>query len=702
MFSNLILRNSKRNRKDNGLFFSSLVISIIAFYIILSISNQDVMRFLQKMESDAVDKLLLMIPVFYTMTLGILFFLIYFACKYQLERRRHEFGVYLMMGMRRSKLFSMLLAEDFVSSILALLIGLPVAVLLSEMISLITAKLVGMGIIGHRFTLSLSAVVLTVIGFLVIKLMAFLILSGNISRQEIGSLLANSSRNAKRQKPGIVYGLSAVCGIAMLIIAYTMAIQGIAWQKPTMMLLTLLLGMAGTILLFYGMRSFIALLIKAGKSGGKLRIFNFRQIQENVIQQSTSLAVSSMLILAALCCFGAGIGIANTSSQSNAHTLDYTFTLSDNIVFDQKPDPAQIFPGIQTMLEDNGLTNQFSELFQIRLGHIYTTDKTENVFNMESVMESLYKLPESKDRDILLNNLGYGDYPYIICLSDYNKLLELAGKPALKLASDEAAVYRDPDSTANETRNAMLNEILAAHPQTELDSNLIYLVDKVQSVSLVTDRSITLDFALILPDEQFFYYTQGNYDVYVNGVLSEEATKGIELMNAYSIINEKLDTIHLERMDFEYESYLQNMGRQLFYMVAASYITSYLAIIFLVVSNTIMGVQFLMSQQRTGRRYQTLVRLGATYQTLCYSARKQINWFMGLPVFVAAVSSLFGVKALFAGVLSAEVQNIQGKMLVISGIIILLLCVVEYIYMAVIKRSSERYLLTLMQMQREE
>lgn len=197
MFSNLIIRNSKRNRKENGLFFSSLVISIIAFYIILSISNQDVMRFLQKMESDAVDRLLLMIPVFYVMTLGILFFLIYFACKYQLQRRRHEFGVYLMMGMRRSKLFSMLMAEDFVSSILALLIGLPVAVLLSELISLITAKLVGMGIIGHRFTLSLPAVFLTIAGFLIIKLVAFLILSGNISRQEIGSLLANTSHNEK-------------------------------------------------------------------------------------------------------------------------------------------------------------------------------------------------------------------------------------------------------------------------------------------------------------------------------------------------------------------------------------------------------------------------------------------------------------------------------------------------------------------------
>ena len=75
MFSNLILRNSRRSRKKNGLFFSSLVISIVAFYMILSISTQDVMLFLQKMESDAVDKLLLLIPAFYGMTLGIQFML---------------------------------------------------------------------------------------------------------------------------------------------------------------------------------------------------------------------------------------------------------------------------------------------------------------------------------------------------------------------------------------------------------------------------------------------------------------------------------------------------------------------------------------------------------------------------------------------------------------------------------------------------
>lgn len=84
MFFDLISRNSRRSRKENGLFFASLLISVIAFYIILSLSQQDVIKFLMKMESDAISRLLRMIPLFYGMTLLILFFLIYFASKYQL------------------------------------------------------------------------------------------------------------------------------------------------------------------------------------------------------------------------------------------------------------------------------------------------------------------------------------------------------------------------------------------------------------------------------------------------------------------------------------------------------------------------------------------------------------------------------------------------------------------------------------------
>ena len=655
MFSNLILRNSRRSRKENGLFFSSLVISIVAFYMILSISTQDVMLFLQKMESDAVDKLLLLIPAFYGMTLGILFFLIYFACKYQFERRRHEFGVYLMLGMRRSKLFGMLLAEDFLTSILAMLIGLPVAVVLSEIVSLVTAKLVGMGIIGHQFSLSWSAIEWTLAGFLAIKLTALLILSGRISRQEIGTLLSQPTNRPKKQMPSVIYGLAAICGSVMLAVAYYMAIQGIAWTKVSMMGLTLLLGIVGTMLLFYGMRALIALIVKKGKGNKQLHVFTFRQIQENVIHQSNSMAISSLLILAALCCFGAGVGIAGTNNLSSGHVIDYTF--EDHTA----EDSSQVLPNIKAVLKENSLENQFSELFEMRVGRIRTTEDYDNAYSMDAVMDSLRSLPQSEDRDVLLNNLGYATYPYLICLSDYNRLLELSGKPVIKLSEDEAAVYIGSDFTTV-NRTAMLNDILTEQPETELVGY----------------------FATSINDYwRRWHITLGAWmkNYIFNPIAISKLFLGWSKKMKQSGFGKTAAGAHIAR-------------------VLPTSISS--VIVFLVVANTIVGVQFLMSQQKTGRRYQTLIRLGATYETLCQSAGKQITWFMGLPVLVAAVSSLFGVRALFTGILSSRTRGTVAEMMFVSAAMILLLCVIEYIYMRVVKHSSDRYLLTLMQPQREE
>ena len=70
---------------------------------------------------------------------------------------------------------------------------------------------------------------------------------------------------------------------------------------------------------------------------------------------------------------------------------------------------------------------------------------------------------------------------------------------------------------------AVLNEIFSGRPEAVLAGTPIVLTGEVQSTNLVTDRSITLSFALILPDEAFFRYTQGQYSVYINGVLSEDA-----------------------------------------------------------------------------------------------------------------------------------------------------------------------------------
>ena len=684
MFSELVKRNSRRSRRENGLFFTSLLIAIIAFYIILSLSHQDVMVFLKTMESDAVNRLLTLVPALYVMTLCILFFLVYYANRFQLARRRHEFGVYLMLGMQRRTLFGMLLAEDLRSSVIALAIGLPAAVLISELISLVTARLVGLGIVGHRFALSLPAIGWTAAGFLAIKLLASLILSGKIVREEIGALLTETPEGTKRQRPAAVYAAALVLGAALLAGAYTFAIRGYAWSSLRYMAGTLALGLSGTLLLFYGLRVIIDRLARRGDRAGKLRVFNFRQVEETVIHRSGTLAISSLLILAALCCFGAGVATAR-SSRAETHTLDYTF-----------PTNSQSADEVRQTLAARGLDGAFSDLFEMRIGRVRTSTDYQNTVKFPALQRTVDALPVSDERQQLQYLLEAASNPHLIALSGYNRLLTAAGLPELTLASDEAAVYCDSEVSSAEN-TALLDRLITDGAAITIDGAPFTLRGQVQAVSVVTDRSITMLFALIVPDAAFEHYTQGDYDVYLDGVLAPSMTEGKSLMNAIADMNALLNPLGLK-----YESYLQNLGRELFYIVAASYLTIYLAIIFLVVANTIIGVQFLMGQQKAARRYRTLVRLGAEHDTLCRAAKTQINWYFGLPVGVAAVSSAFGVRALFTGMLTAQAQRGMTDLMITAGTMILLLCVVEWIYMAAVKRSSSKYLLTLMAPEREE
>ena len=120
------------------------------------------------------------------------------------------------------------------------------------------------------------------------------------------------------------------------------------------------------------------------------------------------------------------------------------------------------------------------------------------------------------------------------------------------------------------------------------------------------------------------------------------------------------------------------------------------------VANTILGVQFLMGQKRTARRYKTLVKLGADHGDLYTSSKKQVNWFFGLPILVATVSTFSAVRALFQGILSSRTKLNISAMLPIVVIVISVFALVEYLYMYIVKRSSSRFLATLMTPEREE
>ena len=692
MFFELVRKNGRKTWQENGIFFVSLIVSIIAFYIFLSLENQDVIVFLKTMESDAVQKLLAMLPVFYGVSLLFLFFLVYFSGLYQLQRRKYEFGVLLMLGMKRRRLFLLLLAEDIWNSLASLLIGIPIAVFLSEMISMITSKVVGLGIIGHQFTFSPGAVLLTAAGFAGIKLAAFALLSGKMVRREILYYFQDEEGENERASGRIRNGIFLMGGLLCLGAAYAAAISGTSWSSINAMCLTVVIGIVGMFLAFYGLGPFLERVWKGRQKG--LGIFTARQLTEQVSLHWKPLVISSLLFLAAFCFLGYGISAADTlSDQSTVHSADFTF-------YGDKGD-------VERALKETGADAYLEEPYEMRCALLYTAaipfDDTEedmktyvHDIDFGALIDAASGLEDQDERLYLESNLTYYEEPYLIALSGYNNVLKAEGKEPLHLDADEIALYNNPQSIVTVGISG-LEKILAEDPVVKIDGADYRVYGTVCTEPLVADRIISLSHSLIVPDELYEKLKSPSESSYWNVMLRKDYVEEHGMMQAVYTVNELLQDSNLE-----YESYLQSMGRQLFYIVAASYITIYLAIIFLIVANTVIGVQFLMNQQKTNRRYKTLVRLGAMYETLCRSAKKQINWYFGIPVLVAAVSSLFAVRALFTGILSSMTRGTAGEMMVISAAMILVLCVIECIYMAAVKRSSNRYLLILMAPEREE
>lgn len=706
MFSKLIRKNGKENYKENGIYFLSLVISIVAFYVILSLEKQDVMLFLEKMESDAVARLFFMIKGVYGVSLFMIFFMIYFAQRYQLQRRNHEFGMLMMLGMPRGKLFGMLMVEDLYTSGISLIIGLPVAVVLSEGISLITAKLVGMGIIGHRFSFSVQAALATAVGFFAIKLLANVLLSAKIVKQEPGGLMREQVEQTykriswPKELVGVLTG--SVCLVAAYVIALT---QGIIFYQLKWMAIVIVLGIFGTYWVIKGICLMVRFVLSHGKKRAELHTFTFRQLQENVFGKCMPLTIASLLVLMSVVCMAYGIAVSVSQAQSYEHGMDYTFTSYDeesagrirqlaqdasvqDVIGDWIPVKVAILP-IRQMYGDESMAPEGAVSYDT--SEVMACADQLNEEDWEAFYMTLFYYGVYEDSS------SYMSAPYLIPLSDWNALQQAKGKDRLTLGENEIALYMDPEFI-NEGIAPVYSKILEKNPAILVDGKPYSFVNTLCSDDIVVDRSITIGYGLVVPDSFFNIYAgSNNMETYWNAYLKSELIEKNGLMQAIQIGNKVFDA-----KGIAYENYLQNMGRQLFYIVAASYLTIYFAIVFLLIANTVISLQFLMQEKKTGNRYRTLIRLGSRYDHLCKSAKTQITCFFAMPVGLALVSGVVGTMVLFRTMLPGI---LQGKIMVliwIAGAVILMLAMIECVYMWQVIKASRQNMNQMFELVRED
>jgi putative ABC transport system permease protein len=667
MFFKQVWRNAAKNHKDNGLLFGSLVIAIIAFYTLLSLKEQDVMRFLSRIESDAVQKLMMLIPIVYAVSLFFVFFLVYFACKYQMDSRRKEFGMYLMLGMKHSRLFALLFCENLWSSLVALFIGLPAALFLTEGISLATAKLVGLGIIGHRISFSLDAIFWTICGFVIVQLLAMLIICIRLGKTEPAQFMRSNS--SEKQVP-ISTAKSTACvvlGIVLLLVAYSLGVFFLRNFDLTVPLL-LASGAAGTFLLYQGLGGFLGKSIQR-KSQNKagLSIFTGRQLQENVLHQYKTLAVSSLLMLMALSCISFGIGMVAGSGFAESRSTDFSIlgTEADITAALEKPET-------KAMIETS---------YPVYLS------RTDERFDLGGLTKALGKLPQTQTRDNIMEYIA-DSCDRILSESSFNHMMVAMGKEPINLGEGELALYSSMSRSGD--FYSTLDAALKNHASVTIKGKEYGLLTELYHDNIVADRAITLYAALIVPDELFAQLATETEPFCWNVHLAKSLTNKLGLMQAI----EKMDAC-LAVSGLEYDSYLGGIGRNLFYTVAASYLTIYLGVLFLLISNTVLGLKYLIEQRQSKHRYVTLLMLGANTDSLCQSTKKQIVMFFSMVLGVAVCNSIFAIFSMFTSFTKLPDEASITVAIALTAVALVLFILAEFIYVDIVKRTACREIRTL-------
>lgn len=120
MYAKLAFGNMRRSLKDYGIYFATLVIGVCLFYAFNSITQQNTVLDLSKNMNQTMELLSTMISgvsVFLAVIMG---FLVVYANRFLVRRRKKEFAIYLTLGMERRQVSRILVLETLLVGLVSL------------------------------------------------------------------------------------------------------------------------------------------------------------------------------------------------------------------------------------------------------------------------------------------------------------------------------------------------------------------------------------------------------------------------------------------------------------------------------------------------------------------------------------------------------------------------------------------------------
>lgn len=631
MLFKLSFSNIRKSMRDYAIYFFTLLIGVSIFYVFNAIGTQTAFLQVSENSSDIIDLLVNILTGISSFVAIVLGLLIVYASHFLMRRRNKEFALYLILGMGKRRISAILLLETLFIGIFSLGIGLLAGIGISQLMGAFVANLFEADMTSYRFTVSGEAILKTLQYFGIMYLAVILLNGIVISKCKLINLLQSGKKSEKLKLKNpvlcVIVFLLAACGLGY-------AYYQVGWNNVMInegrIELMIALGAVSTFLIFWSVSGMLLRVMMSAKKTyyRGLNCFTIRQISSKVNTMVMSMTVICLMLFVTICALAAAFSMRNSM---NANLKKYC-PVDCEIVYQNEASPDYLD---QLGDEKEDFTKLFSD-------HVQFNSYADKQFTFRTATDGMAE--QILERYPYLSGM---DYPEdIVKLSDYNALMKLYGKEPLSLNGDEFILLCDFKSLVK-----IRNEVLAQGKSISIfGKELKPKYTKCQDGFIDISAQCLNAGIYIVPDSvvdetaisrNYFF---GNYAAETK---SEKAAIEAEITKKYDAVNQNL--IHQEnKISISINTKIDISESAVGLGAIVTFLGLYIGIVFLISCGAVLSLKTLSEDVDSIPRYAILRKIGVEEKEISKSLFRQTGIFFLLPLLLASIHSIFGMKfALF-------------------------------------------------------
>lgn len=655
MLLKLAFRNVRRSARDYSIYFVTLLFSVALFYAFNSISSQKALFDMEQGLAEVYfESFTIMMGLVSFVIAFVLAFLIIYANRFLIKRRKREFGTYLLLGMTPAQVSTIVVIETACVGVVSLALGLLLGTLVSQGLSFVTAALFAVKLDAYHFIFSPLAFFVTVVCFAALFAVTALFNVVQVRRCKLITLLnaQNASEHYKVRNPWISLA-GFIVAIVLLVLAYQALYRnGLMDLSDNDFKLATVLMLVGTLVLFWSLAGFVLAVVKRlrGVYFKGLAMFTMRQIASKVNTAFLSLWAVAVLLFFALTIFSGGIGIANVfSGDVEENTLyDATFTAGFGYYSDSGDEETVAqYAELHRQLEScDGDTAAYLSEHSPSFDKLASGAAQVDVWYTPGVTYQDIADALGCKLDSVFADAGAGaSEVQMVSVSQFNDARELAGREPIELSDDEFAV----DNTVSGVEN-----LARAYERSGLDLTIggVKLHSDgtlLKQALCVTDTAQEM-FTLVVPD-RVVDALRASGELPISSSLNIMFRNGIDQDEADDLIMKITDEVRVPVPEEGAFSYTEIWPIMQYYtademrvnMIGFATIITYLAIymgfVLLIATAAVLAIQQLSETADSLGRYRIIAELGCDRKMIFSSLRKQTVIYFLAPLVVALCHS---------------------------------------------------------------